>query len=215
MCCGAGGLRDNDGSLEKSVWYHEMGRTERGRDLANVMLEKVWKYGAAKRGETKPDLTKFIEYEYQDGKEHYMPPIADGGFVNSLFYRKVQFTEALARQIPPHQLKNMSKFPLRKTDFTHADCDVEMAYHIKWRQEHSDKYPLNQFKMTEDDLKPRNEVNYKLVKDPPHLPKMCAEYLEAVENEPLHFKDLPNIPDFETLERRTRNMLRSIDNKRD
>lgn len=206
MCCGANGYSDH--TLDRAVWWHEMGRTERGRDLANVMLEKVWKHGATKRGETKPDLTKFIEYEYQDGLQHTFPPIADGGFINSLFYRKVQFSEALARQIPPHQLVNMTNFPLRKTEFSHADCNIEMDFHLKWRREHSDKYPLKDIKKTAADENPRSDYLYRLVSNAPHLPKMCADYLEAVQNEPVHYSDLPAVPDFETLERRTRKMLR-------
>ena len=205
MCCGADGM--HGGNVENGVIWHEMGRLERGRDLANVMLEKIWKSGADKRGEKKPDLTRFIEYEYNEGVKHIHDnaDIPDGGFENSLYFRKVQLSEMLARQMHPDELKKLNNFPLRKTDYTVKDCDREMEFHYNWRKANADKYPLNSDSMikgvTGDGARYHEEYFYQAIVHSKNQIRMCAEYLEAVANAPVHLSDIPNLPDLDALTR--------------
>lgn len=107
----------------------------------------------------------------------------------------MQLSEVFAKQIPEHQMKKVKDFPLRRSAYSKGDCNVEMAFHIDWRNK-STKFPLKQ---TTDEGKKRNATR---VDGSTHEPLMCAEYLEAVANAPIHLSDLPPLPPLEDLERK-------------
>jgi hypothetical protein len=104
----------------------------------------------------------------------------------------------MAKQIPEIQLKNLSlNLPIRRTSYGKGACDIEMKFHLKWRSKLSDKYPLVEIDQSRKDTK---EGDFAQVGGIIHEPKMCAEYLEAIMNEPVHLTDL-NLPPIDDLER--------------
>ena len=134
----------HDGNVDSGFFWHEMGRAERHRVTANEMLEKIWKVGAQKRGETTPNIKTFIEYEYQEGLRQFHAPFPNADFQTTLYYRKVLLSELLAQNIVPSQLAKITNFPLRRTDFDYKTCDAEMEFHYNWRLKNHDKYPMKE-----------------------------------------------------------------------
>jgi hypothetical protein len=190
----------NTGNMEKGTYFHAVGKQKdkEGRlVLQNDMMQLIWEYGAQKRGENKPDISTFIKYEHQEGLQQSSPSFPSAGFENSLFYRKMQFAEVTMKQIPELQLKDISSLPMRRTDYRKEYCDAEMAFHLEWRRNNSDKYPLKPMPLEERGKRGSIENT---VRDSPHEPKMCAEYWEAVANTLIKLKDLA-LPDLDLLER--------------
>lgn len=210
MCCGASGM--DGGNMERGTFFHEMGRLERGRDHANVMLQKIWKMGADKRGETVPDPTAFMDYEYKEGLNESIERVPNGGFINSIYYRKIQASINIAKQMSTHQLQTLTNFPLRKSDFSTADCNTEMDFYYNWRLQNQDKYPLNpvsslakeEMQDTKDKNRQKLGFSRAFSDQVSHLqnhPKICLEYYEAVANYPIKLSDF-NLPSLDDLERK-------------
>lgn len=206
------------------MFYHAVGK-QKGLDgklvYQNDMMQSIWDYGVEKRIKAShnnsnndstistsaipPDAKIFQEFEYQEGLDQFVPSFPIAGFENSLFYRKVQFSEAIADQIPEHQLKTINSqlkppqsFPIHRTSYGPNDCQAEMDFHIQWRQQ-SIEFPLNNVTFNPDIP---NDYDFWRIANSPHHPKMCAQYLEAVMNTPIHLNDLPGLPPLDDLERR-------------
>ena len=180
------------------MYFHAIGKNKNGHGgywSHDYILHRTWEHGAQQRGETIPNRTAYVEYEFNEGVKAFIRPFPQAGFENSLYYRKVQLSEVFAKQIPEHQLDKVKGFPLRRSAYSKLDCETEMSFHIDWRSK-SSKYPLQQ---TGEQGKRRNAS---LVEGSNHEPLMCAEYLEAVANAPIHLKDLPPLPPLEDLERK-------------
>jgi hypothetical protein len=198
MCCGTSHF--HSGLIESGVYYHGVGR-DKGPDgqliCQNDILKEIWEHGAKERGETKPNIETFIKSEAELGLKHRQAPYPATGFENSLFYRKVQFSQVVKTQLTEQQAKDIKGLPIRRTDFGKSHCQIEMDFHLKWRREHSDKYPLRQVTLSTvggsaDRL--RDEYHYWQIVNSENQIKMCAEYVEAVSNEPVHLSDLPIPP---------------------
>ena len=191
-CCGPTPMDEDN--AKTGVYYHAVGKQ---KDLTgqlvyqNDMMQTLWEYSIiATKGDTIkaiPDPKTYQSFEYNEGAKQLHPSFPIAGFENSLYYRKVQFSEALASQMPEHQLKAIkNKFPIRRTWYSNKDCEVELKFHLQWRNS-SKEFPLNKAKL---DPGSPDDYTWETIKDTPHYPKMCAQYLEAVMNTPISIKDL-------------------------
>ena len=198
-CCGP--THADEGNLDRGIFYHAVGKNSdpSGKVYSHDYIQhRIWKLGADARGEQQPNLTAFIQHEFEEGRKAYLPSYPSAGFENSLFYRKVQFSEMVARQIPEEQLKQLSNVPIRRTSYGPGECVKEMQFHLQWRTSTTEgaKYPLT---TVSGQLARAKDANYQRVKVPYELePKMCAEYLEAIANTPIHLSNL-SLPALENL----------------
>lgn len=187
VCCGPN--HANGGNIDSGVFLHAVGKSndhETGEVYShNYLMHKVWEVGAKKRGEKTPNMTAFIQYELEEGKKAFLPPYPTAGFENSLFFRKVQFSEVMAKQIPDEQLKTLSNMPIRRTSYGPGECQKEMKFHLEWRAKSA--FPLNPIPAA---MNKQKDANYQRTKDASHEPKMCAQYLEAIANTPIKLADL-------------------------
>jgi hypothetical protein len=141
-------------NVEGGTFFHHIGM-ERSHDregrtiYQNDAMQMIWEYGATRRGETEPNPHTWIEFERAEGVASFTESYPEAGFENSLFYRKQQFSEMMARQMPEHQLEKLTNFPLRRTDFKPADCQAEMAFHVKWR-ESTQEFPLKEVQVGDE-----------------------------------------------------------------
>ena len=203
VCCGPGEFDPRN--AEEGTYFHAVGRRKDSTgviNFANDILEKTWAFEAKKRNEVVPNQHAFILSEHQLGLNQHIDETPMGGFENSLFYRKVQFSEAMSKQIPQKQLSTLKGFPIRRTDFGKQDCQAEMKFHYEWREK--SEFPLAEVTMqTVGNSKDRlvNEFHYWRTAFYKHEPKMCASYLEAVANSPVHLSDL-QLPPLDDLTRR-------------
>lgn len=82
------------------------------------------------------------------------------------------------------------------------ECTAEMEFHLKWREEHSDKYPLKSLGSNHVlNNGPGSTDLWNMIQHSSHEPKMCSEYWEAVANTPIKLSDLP-LPPLDELERK-------------
>jgi hypothetical protein len=149
-----------------------------------------------------PDPKVFQLSEYNEGVKQQPRSLPVAGFENSLYYRKIMFSEVLAGQIPEHQLKTIKNFPIRRTWFNKHDCAAELDFHLAWRNA-STEFPLINAKR---DPNNPNDYIWWTVRDSPHYPKMCALYLQAVMNTPISIQDLNMSISLDDFERRKRKL---------
>lgn len=208
VCCGPAVMTEQN--MPIGTYFHHVG-TSRTKDqqgntvYQNNAMHLIWEYGAKLRGETEPNQQAWIEFERSEGLKQFIPSYPEAGFENSLFYRKVQFTQTVANQMQIDQLKNLSNFPLRRTDFKLADCQDEMDFHLQWRLEHSDEFPLNKdVHANKEEDKYSHDYIFHLTNHGPNEVKMCAKYLESIQNHPVHLSDFEKqLPALDDLERRS------------
>ncbi len=99
----------------------------------DYVQHRIWQIGANTRGETVPNMTAYIQHEFEEGVKAYLPPYPTAGFENSLFFRKVQFSEVMAKQIPEEQLKTLSKMPIRRSSYGPGECQkVGPTLRLDW-----------------------------------------------------------------------------------
>ncbi len=221
----------DDGNLADGTFFHAVGKQKSrstGESFShNYILHRVYENFARRAGLVRgpgtpdqgPDMiinrTAFYEHEYQEGVKARKPPVPQGGFQNSLFYRRYLFSQAMLAQIPEHQAQRLNHpTPLRVTDYNHDDCAADMRFYVAWRRQHSKDYPLNEPATTTADLKKVSEEKKKedLQKSAANAdlvggsqdPKMCALYLEAVMNAPVNITGLNFLPPLDDLQRRLR-----------
>ena len=198
ICCSR--ESPQDAKLDAATYYHAIGkaRSTTGHIWSfNYLMHRIWELGAKERGETEPNWQTFVEWEYEQGRRAFVKPYPNGGFENSLYFRKVEFSEMIAKQMSEEQLAaHQGKLPLRRTSYDWDDCGKEMAFHMKWRKEHAAEFPL-------DALDQADETDWEKVNrgKVSNYPKMCMEYVDAVANVPIHLSDM-ELPDLEDLERR-------------
>ena len=198
-----------ESDIPGGVFYHHVGKVKNRKGeliFHNDVLQTIWEYSitSSKGDITKaiPDPKAFQSFDYHEGVKQYKPSVPVAGYENSLHYRKVQFSEALASQIPEHQLKTMKNFPIRRTWYNKKDCEADLAFHLQWRNS-SKEFPLNPAK-----LDPGNQKDYTwwTIRDTPHYPKMCALYLESIMNTPITLKDLNLSIPLDKFERKLRKL---------
>ena len=195
VCCGPTVM--NDGILESGVYYHAIGKQKDPKGqliLQNDMMQTIWEHSIKATGSDPskaiPDPKIYQSFEYNEGVKQYQKSFPIAGFENSLYYRKVQFSEVLASQMPEHQLNTIKdKFPIRRTWYSKKDCEAELNFHVQWRNS-SKEFPLNKARF--DPGNP-NDYLWWTIRDTSHYPKMCAQYLEAIVNSPISLQDL-NLP---------------------
>ena len=177
ICCGSGDI--NEISLEDYTYYHHVAKTTANAGNVwsyNYLMHRIWELGAEARGETEPNWKTFVEWEYEQGRKAFVKPYPNGGFENSLYFRKVEFSEMIAKQMSEEQLvAYQGRLPLRRTSYDWNDCGKEMAFHIKWRKEHAAEFPLDDSGQTDEtdwDKVNRGKVS--------NFPKMCMPYSSGV-----------------------------------
>ena len=202
-------MSQSGGNVVDGVFYHAIGKQKNRKGeliFQNDMLQTIWEHTiTASKGDINtatPDPKAYQLFEYKSGKEQYKPTAPVAGYENSLHYRKVQFSEALASQIPEHQLKTMTNFPIRRTWYNRKDCEADLAFHLQWRNS-SKEFPLNPAKL--DPGNP-NDYTWWTIRDTPHYPKMCALYLESIMNTPITLKDLNLSIPLDKFERKLRKL---------
>lgn len=176
----------NHHNMAGGTYFHGVGKEKHsdGRTIDyHDMQFMIWEYGAKLRNEEFPVLQTWVDYETSEGVNEKSVSFPAAEYENSLFYRKVQFSQSFAKQIQEDQLRNITNFPLRRTDFSVNECHTEMKFYLEWLSNNSDKYPVNE----------RNR--------PLHQPKLCAAYFEAVSNTPVHLSDF-NLPALDDLIRK-------------
>ena len=201
ICCGC--QAPSDDRLPLATFYHAVAKpTSKSQSSGhifsfNYLMHRIWELGANERNENEPNWKTFVEWEYEQGRKAFVKPYPNGGFENSLYFRKAEFSEMIAKQMSEEQLAAyQGKLPLRRTSYDWDDCGKEMAFHMKWRKEHAAEFPL-------DDSDRVDETDWEKVNrgKVSNYPKMCMEYVDAVANVPIHLSDM-ELPDLEVLERR-------------
>lgn len=76
-------------------------------------------------------MTAFIQYEFNEGVQAYLPPYPTAGFENSLFFRKLQFSEVMAKQIPDEQLKTLPNMPIRRSSYGPGECQKVTLHYLR------------------------------------------------------------------------------------
>ena len=180
VCCGPSPMSSDN--MEGGTFYHhismERSHDREGRTIYhNDAMQMIWEYGAKRRGETEPNPHTWIEFERAEGVASFVGTYPAGGFENSLFYRKVHFSEMMARPMPDHQLKNLSKFPLRRTDFKREDCQKEMDFHLAWR-ETVPEFPLNEVRVDDEKERYGHDYFYKRTSRTSNAVRLCLVPLE-------------------------------------
>lgn len=178
-------------NIADGVFYHAVGKQKDEDDnmiYQNDMMQTIWEFSVQGIKNSTKNYKTFQLFEYNEGVRQYQPSVPIAGFENSLFYRKVQLSEALASQIPEHQLKNnLKNIPIKRTSFNKYDCQAEMDFHINWRNK-SIEFPLTLTDTTTDHT--HADFKWNMIKETSHYPKMCAMYLEEVMNAPINLKNL-------------------------
>ena len=197
ICCGR--RPPTDYGIAEASYYHAVAKSKSHSTghiwSFNYLMHRVWELGAKARGETEPNWKTFVEWEYDQGRRAFVKPYPNGGFENSLYYRKVGFSEMIAKQMSEGQLAAyQGKLPLRRTLYDWTDCGKDLSFHVKWREEQAAEFPLDTTNQTQPLW---DKVNRALVSN---YPKMCMKYLEAVANTPISLSDM-ELPDLDVLER--------------
>ena len=203
VCCGVHEFEED--KLDEGVFFHSAGKQKDKNGqliLQNDIMQTIWEHSVkVTKGNVTiaiPNPKTFQSFEYEEGAKNFQPPVPLAGFENSLFYRKIQFSEALASQISENQLKVIKNLPIRRSWFSKKDCRTELDFHLQWRRS-SKEFPLNP---AEFDPSNPNDYTWWTIKDSSHYPKMCAQYLEAVMNTHITIKDLNLSISLDDLERK-------------